>query len=274
MSRRKSYIAEAFYVGESIDLKRAEEHLKRYVFLNRDHPLILQFSRDSYIALTKFGVVVFWNVPAEGRRQFLAELAPFVRAQRREYLYSETSEVLIAGSDKITSQGIHLANIDTERIKIVSYAIAQSVALERYEDEVERNLLEMEAVISNLKTAGKAMLRERELLRQVGRALAVKQTAISHLSLFDKPEEVWESPELEKLYGALSAEFDLGVRFAVLDKKIEFLSESSRMLIEFLAEKRNAFLEWVIIILIAIGLIPYLGEIVRFLKSFLSTMTP
>jgi uncharacterized Rmd1/YagE family protein len=74
---------------------------------------------------------------------------------------------------------------------------------------------------------------------------------------------VWESPLLEKLYLQLAGEFDLGVRFAVLEKKLDFLSENTRMLMEFLAEKRNAFLELIIIFLIAIEVVPFLLEFLR-----------
>lgn len=260
MAKKKEYTVEAFSVGESVDLKRAEESLKHYVFLNRDHPLVLQFMKDSYIALTKFGVVVFWNVPEADRRRFFAELAPFVRSLRSHYPYSESIEVFIADGDHVTAKGIYLSMLEIERIKLVSYAIAQSVALERYEEEAEKHLGDLEVVITNLKNTGRALLRERDLLKHVGRILAVKQTAISHLSLFDKPEEVWESPALEKLYTLLSNEFDLQARFSVLDKKIDFLSENSRMLMEFLAEKRNAFLELIIILLIAIEVVPFIIE--------------
>ncbi len=274
MARKKEYTVEAFYVGESIDLRRAEDALKRYIFLNRDHPLVIQFTKDSYIALTKFGVVVFWNVSESERQKFLQELSPYIKSIRPRYSYSETSEVFISEHDNITAKGIHISILEVERIKLVSFAIAQSVALERYEEEVEEQLAELETVITNLKTTGKALLRESDLLKQVGRIMVVKQITISHLSLFDKPEEAWESPELEKLYSLLAAEFELEVRFSVLDKKIEFLSESSKILMEFLAEKRSAFLEWIIIILIAVGLIPYIGDIARFLKSILSTILP
>lgn len=262
-TKSNRWTPEALYVGELIDLKKVEDGLKRYSFLNRDHPLIFKFLEGKFVALTKFGVIILWNMDEASRRQILSELLPYIRAQRTAYPYTETIEIFIGETDRVTPKGVYVHELDVERIKIISYAIAQSVALERYEEDIERNLSDAESVITNLKTAGRFMLKERELLKQVGRALAVKQTAISHLSLFDKPEEVWESPELEKLYTLLSAEFDLSPRFNVLDKKIEFLSEASRMLMEILAERKSALLELIIIILIAIGLIPYLPDIFR-----------
>lgn len=266
------FVVEAFYVGESIDLKRVQENVKQYPFLNRDHPLILKFLKDKYVVLTKFGVVFFWNIAERQQKQFLRELAPFIRAKKEYYPYKEKVRIIIKEeehTDHVSSQKIYLSTLDINRIKIISYVVSQSVALERYEDDIETHLAELENVIENLKSAGRALLKERELLKQVGRVLSVKQNAVSHLSLFDKPEEVWESPELESLYNKMNVEFDLQVRFSVLDKKIDFLSENSRMLMEFMAEKKNAFLELIIIALILIEMIPLAVSFVRYLlKNF------
>lgn len=266
------FVTEVFYVGESIDLKKIQEGIKQYPFLNRDHPLVLKFLKDKYIVLTKFGGVSFWNIAERQQKQFLRELAPFVKAKKEYYPYKEKVRIIIKEGehvDYVSSQKISLSILDINRIKIISYVISQSVALEHYEDDIETHLNELENVIENLKNTGRALLKERELLKQVGRVLSVKQNAVSHLSLFDKPEEVWESPELESLYNKMNVEFDLQVRFSVLDKKIDFLSENSRMLMEFMAEKKNAFLELIIIILILIEMIPLVVDFVGYLlKSF------
>jgi uncharacterized Rmd1/YagE family protein len=255
------YIVEALYVGESIDLKKVQEGLKKYTFLNRDNPLLLEFLPRKYVALTNFGVVVFWNIGEQEQDQFLKDIFPFIKPQQEEYGYAESLDVFKnGGTDRATLKGVYVSSFDPERLKIISYAISQSVALERYENDIETSLEQMGAIATDLKNKGKVSLTEKDVLKQIGKVFTVKQTTISHLSLFDKPEEAWESPELEKLYTILSAEFDLPVRFSVLNRKSEFLSENSRLLMEFLAEKRNAFLEIIIIVLISIELIPLFLE--------------
>ena len=59
--------------------------------------------------------------------------------------------------------------------------------------------------------------------------------------MFDKPESIWESPDLEILYNKMSSEYDLKIRFDILDKKIGYLSDISKMMMEFLAEKETLF---------------------------------
>ncbi len=266
------YQAETIYIGESIDLKRVQESVKQYSYLNRDDPLVIKLLKDQYAVLTKFGTVTFWNVPGRLRQQFLAEVQPYVKNKKEHYPYDEDTRVLIGGGvEKVTFEKVYSAHLNVEKIKIISYVLSQSVALERYEDDIERNLSEFEMVVDNLKTKGKALFSEKKLLKQIGRVFSVKQTTVVHLALFDKPESIWESPDLETLYNRMSSEYDLKVRFDVLDKKIDYLSDISKMMMEFLAEKRNAFLETIIIVLIIfeIGLwfLPPFSEVWTYLSK-------
>lgn len=264
--------AETVYIGESVDLKKVQENVRQYAYLNRDHPLVVRLLKDQYAVLTKFGAVTFWNVPYRLRLDFLKEIRPFVKSKRGAYNYDEDTRVLVGGeATKITFDRIFLPKLAVEHIKIISYVLSQSVALERYEDEIETSLSEIGTIVENLKSSGQAMLTEKQLLRQIGNALSVKQTAVAHLSLFDKPEEVWESPELENLYNRMNAEYELQDRFDVLDEKIKYLSDISQMLMNFLAEKRNAFLETIIILLFVVDLtlwfLPPFPEVLRFIKG-------
>ncbi len=271
-SGHPKYLVDAIYVGESLDLKKLQEGIRRYNYLNRDDPLVLRLLKDQYAVLTKFGAVTFWNVPGKLRREFLKEIQPYVNSKKQYYPYDEDTKVIVGGNvEKVTFEKVYVAGLDVETIKIISYVLSRSVTLERYEDDIQTSLSEVESIVEHLKTIGKIPLSEKELLKQIGRVLSVKQTAISNLALFDKPDETWESPELERLYNSMDSEYDLKVRFEVLDKKIEYLSDISKMMMEFLAEKRNAFLELVIIFLIVfeIGLwfLPPFPEILNLISG-------
>lgn len=267
------YQVETIYIGESIDLKKVQESIKQYSYLNREDPLVVKLLKDQYAVLTKFGTVTFWNVPVRLRQQFLKEIQLFSKNKKEHYPYDEDTKVLIGGNlEKVTFEKVYSAHLNVEKIKIISYVLSQSVALERYEDDIESSLSELETVVDNLKTQGKALFSEKELLKQIGRVFSVKQTTVVHLALFDKPESIWESPDLETLYNRMSSEYDLKIRFDVLDKKINYLSDISKMMMEFLAEKRNAFLEIVIIVLIVIEIglwfLPPFSEVWLYLSKF------
>lgn len=271
-SKQVKYSIETIYIGEYIDLKKIQEGVKQYTFLNRDHPLVVRLLKDQYAVLTKFGAITFWNVPHRLRIQFLNELKPYIKAKKESYPYDEDTKVVVGGeTDKVTFEKVVLPHLDVNHIKIISFVLSQSVALERYEDEIDSSLSEVGVIVENLKSLGRAKLKEKSILKQIGKVLSVKQTAVAHLSLFDKPEEVWESPHLEIMHNRLSVEYDLRIRFDVLDKKINYLSDISQMLMNFLAEKRNAFLEIIIIILIAVDIvlwfIPPFPEVMNYLSK-------
>jgi len=264
--------AETLYLGESIDLKKVQENVKQYAYLNRDHPLVVRLLKDQYAVLTKFGAVTFWDVPYRLRVQFLKEIRSFVRSKKSDYPYDEDTKVLVGGeATKITFDKVFLPKLGAEEMKIISYVLSQSVALERYEDEIETSMSEIGTIVENLKSSGRALLSEKQLLRQIGNALSVKQTAVAHLSLFDKPEDVWESPELEEVYNRMNTEYELQDRFDILDEKIQYLSDTSQMLMNFLAEKRSEFLETIIILLFVVDLtlwfLPPFPEVAKYLLS-------
>ena len=262
--KSKKFHVETRYLGEQTDLKKLQENVKKYHYLNRDHPLVVQLLNEEYAVLSKFGTVTFWNVDKNLAREFLKEITTYIKSKRESYEYSDTLEVHIAGgSEKVTFEEIYLKSLDLEKIKIISYVSAQSVALDRYEDEINARLDELGKVVDNLKTSGRTRFNQESLLRQVGHILSVKQSTVSSLSLFDKPDETWKKEEIEKLYNRLRAEYELIDRFDVLNEKIDFLSENNTTLLNFIASQKANFLEWIVIILIVIEIVLFILELFK-----------
>jgi required for meiotic nuclear division protein 1 len=126
------------------------------------------------------------------------------------------------GEDKVLFNKIILSKLDKEKIQIISFVLSQSVALERYEVKIEQRLNELAKIIENIKLNLKKEFKEQYLLSQISDIFLIKQKAISHLSLFDKPDTTWEKPEIEKLYNKLYLYFELEDRFDILNEKLNF----------------------------------------------------
>jgi required for meiotic nuclear division protein 1 len=260
----KEFFLETYYLGDHIDLKKVQESLQHYHLLNQSHPLVLELLPGQFAVLTKFGTVSFWNVGADLARQFTEELLPFVESPRDPHRRMDTLNIYV-GTDveKATFEELYIKTIDLEKIKIVSYVSAQSVALERYEKEIDERLRDLGKVVENLKAAGTTRFNQSDLLKQIGHVLSVKQNAVSSLSLFDKPEETWEREEIEQLYDRLRTEYELRDRFDILNEKIDFLSENNTTLLNFISSQKANFLEWIVIILIVIELIVFVLDILK-----------
>ncbi|MCL5733222.1 MAG: hypothetical protein M1334_00970, partial [Patescibacteria group bacterium] len=59
----KKYLLTTRYVGDYIDLKKVQEGVKSYHYMNRDHPLVLRLLEDQYAVLTKFGTISYIVLP-------------------------------------------------------------------------------------------------------------------------------------------------------------------------------------------------------------------
>jgi len=258
---KKKFSVLAFYLGDSIDLKKLKETFREYPIITREHPIILKIEKGQYAVLTKFGTVTFWNVPKRLREKFIDAISSFVENFDKTYPYFDSLKVFIReGPEEVKFEKIYLSKIDKEKVQIISFALSQSVALERYEKEVENKIIEAEEIINSLKTGGLKWQKEKKLVSQIGEILAVKQRAISHLSLFDKPETTWERIEIERLYNKLYFELELGDRFDVLNEKIKFLSDHHKLLLDFISAQKSSFLELIIVILILVELFIFLFE--------------
>lgn len=258
------YHLETRYISDRIDLRKIQENVKKYKFLNRDHPLIVELLSEQYAVITRFGAVSFWNVNERLSHEFLKEIEPYVEKSELLHHHVDTLKIFIGGEEeRATFEELFIKSIDVEKIKIISYVSAQSVALDRYEEEINERLHELGRVVANLKTSGKAKFDQADILKQVGNVLSVKQRTVSSLSLFDKPDETWEREEIERLYDKLRSEYELRDRFDVLNEKIDFLSENNTILLNYLSSQKSNFLEVVVIILIVVEIILFVVELLR-----------
>ncbi|WP_342239006.1 hypothetical protein [Inquilinus sp. OTU3971] len=66
----------------------------------------------------------------------------------------------------------------------------------------------------------------------------------------EKPEPLWEFPELERLHARLEAEYELRDRARALDAKLDLLSRSCETLIGLVQARRSLRVEWYVVFLI------------------------
>jgi required for meiotic nuclear division protein 1 len=137
-------------------------------------------------------------------------------------------------------------------LKIISLALAQSVALDFFEGAVSRAMARFEPVVHALRDRGRLRLGHREAMKIVGFALEVHAAVLENLTLFDDPPETWESESLAHLDGALFAQFDLEERLSAIQQKLAYLTDAGARVMDALAHRKNVRLEWVVIVLIAV----------------------
>ena len=94
------------------------------------------------------------------------------------------------------------------------------------------------------------------ILRKTGQLLSLRAQLNLYSELTDSlPDLFWDSTptlNLETYYDQVGRALDVGIRIKVLNEKMDYAQEIASVLREQLSEKHGLFLEWTIIVLIAI----------------------
>ncbi len=231
--------------------------------LERDHvvstaPLTYKFGKDGFVTLFRYGVVVMMGLTPEEEEEVLpyAETAadpPGAAAAEEETvsidLTPDKDEQIMPGGP------IALKTITPDSLIVIADTLSKSVVLARDEREVTAVLELVEPFARQLAEKGRASAGRRTILRQIGNALLVQQRVSGRVAVTDKPDVLWDRPDLERLYARLEDEYELKERADALFRKLSVISESAEVLGDILDTKRSFRLEMIIVILIAVELL-------------------
>lgn len=201
----------------------------------------------------RWGAVVLFGASAAEEAAMIEALSPRLSGRLATPM-DETAEIE-AGADKdgIDAQGvIRLQDFSAPRLALLAEALAKSAALSDQEAKLASTLDWMEPVIGMLRRQGRLAIASRPLLRSIGAALSARSRAGARIQAEDKPELLWDHPELERLYAKLSDEFELADRSAALDRKLALIGETTTTLLSLIEARRSLGLEVAIVVLVGI----------------------
>ncbi|MGA9893930.1 MAG: RMD1 family protein, partial [Xanthobacteraceae bacterium] len=113
----------------------------------------------------------------------------------------------------------------------------------------------VEPFARQLAEKGRANAGRRTIFKQIGNALLVQQRVAGRVAVSDKPDVLWDRPDLERLYARLEDEYELRERADALFRKLSVIAETAQVLTDILDTKRSFRLEMIIVILIAVELL-------------------
>lgn len=263
-SQERSYqigVRADYYEGQ-IDLKQFRARFPHYPVL-ATNPLVLEPERYSYVILTRFGAVVFWDCSERVIEDFNADIETLPGALQRNDAVRDQLTVhvdLERDVDTVTFSEVWLRELTLEKLKIIALVLGQSVALDRFENEVTQALARFTPAIEALRKKGSLLLSESQVLQAVGFALEIRAAVLANLTLFDDPPETWESETLAYLDNLLYDQFDLEERLSAINQKLTFLTDMNSTLTTLLSNRKSHRLEWIVIILIFLEIVLFLFE--------------
>ncbi len=214
---------------------------------------MIALDNNSVATVSRYGVVVFFNATNEREESFLRELMPLV-SQPIATPQTETLALRVGPADDegLESGVFVLRELTIERIQLVGWVLARSVVLAEYESRIVKDFDRVEPFAVELQTRGLGGRKMSELVAHIGSALLTELRLVGRVEVREKPELLWEHPELDPLFLRLQSEFELNDRFTALDRKIELISRTVNTVLTLLQNRRSLRVEWYIVALIVL----------------------
>jgi required for meiotic nuclear division protein 1 len=80
--------------------------------------------------------------------------------------------------------------------------------------------------------------------------MLVQHRVSGRVAVAEKPDVVWDRPDLERLYARLQDEYELKERAEALSRKLSVISDTAEMLTDMIDTQRSLRLEVIIVLLI------------------------
>ena len=243
--------AHALNVGDRINTAGFEKDALSAV------PLALRVGHDGIAVVFRYGVVVLFNMSLEEEAAFLERLLPRIGGRlvppEEE---AATVELLGETGDQVASGGpIQVRDMSMARLLVVSDVLAKSVVLAHDEREVATVFETIEPFVRELASSGKFFRNRRGILKLIGEALLVQHHVSGRVAIADKPDALWDRPDLERLYARLEDEYELTARVETLNRKLEVVAETADTLADIIDTRRSLRLEIIVVVLIAVEIV-------------------
>ena len=219
-------------------------------------PLSFKVGERGMVVLFRYGVAVLFGLDEAQEAETLKGLEARVTAPER-VVEDEVAQILIRPDEdeQVTPAGaLQLRSATPEHLLIVADALAKSVALARDERQVATVFDALEPFAAGLAGRGRSPGGRAAILRTIGRALLVQHRVSGRVAVREKPDILWDRPDLERLYSRLEDEYELIERTETLDRKLAFISASASALVDLQDAERSLRLELVIVVLILLEL--------------------
>jgi required for meiotic nuclear division protein 1 len=250
----------SYQVADSIDIRSLRSAFKAHLHYSDSDELFYEERSDHYIYIFKYGVVSFLNYEAMEASSFLQFLVPFCKNKFTQDLSDEFLIVPDAKADKIGYNKVEIISADREVLRMIMLNVSQSVALDYFSEQTTALLEETNYHTQILEMKGKLAISGLNLKKFIGKTLLLKNRIAENLYIFDSPAETWEDERLDKLHNDLKRNFELQERFRNVSEGLGIVKENLELFKDILQYRNSVFLEWIVIILIAVEVVHFFLE--------------
>lgn len=232
-------------------------------------PLAFRVGPRGFVALFRFGVAVLVGLSPVEEDDVLSKIKARIGGER-DRIDDETAvlEISPEHDDRIPPGGpLLLKDLAPQRFLVVADALAKSVSMGRDERAVSAVFDVIEPFAQRLAKDGRPPGNRRSMLKLIGQALLVQHRVSGRIAIEEKPDVLWDRPDLERLYARLEDEYELKERAGTLKRKLDVIVETARAMTDVIEADRATRLESTIVVLILAEILITLMQIIFFGKA-------
>lgn len=209
---------------------------------------------EGYAVVFRYGALVLVGLaPAEEE----AVLARYAQSPQPPIEEERVELVLAPDQDEgLTADGrLQIRALTPAHVLVLADILAKSIALARYEREIAAVFDTIEPAAARLAVSGRIPSARKELLQLIGAALLAQHRVSGRIAFAEKPDALWDHPELERLYARLEDEYEIIERGTLLHGKVEVVASAAQTFTDMMDTARSVRLEVLIVVLILAELI-------------------
>ena len=216
----------------------------------------LCFRRNGgYAVIFRYGAVVMVGLEPADEQAILTQYArdPGSQPAEEERLELATNP----GQDEgvATDGALQIKALTPGNVLVLADILAKSVALARYEHEVANVFDTIEPAASTLAVSGRTPKSRKALLQLIGSSLLAQHRVSGRIAFAEKPDILWEHPELERFYARLEDEYEIIERGTLLNGKVSVVASAAQTFTDMIDTERSTRLEILIVVLILAELV-------------------
>ena len=235
----------AYHLGDRLDFGHVDVALENKVLRKDSTFRLFKISEDAFVYFKDFGAVVFVNVNEDEQKSTFRRLSFHDLSPERYFI--EVSEIAVERED---FSNILIPEYNVDMLHITCLNVAQSLALDHYQKEVDLLLEKTRVMSAELERTGRIRYSRKYLAKLIGEIMSLRNRMADNLYIFEAPPLAWQDPELTKIDEMMSNRFDFSNRHKSIQNSVAVIKENHEFFNDLLQHKHSSLLEWIIIVLI------------------------
>jgi len=245
----------AYQIAENTNIKKFKAEYTGTLINSSPFELFYKYEQG-YVFILNYGIVVFANVDDIQCSSFISLLTKYCMNHLDNRLLEDfTIEKKEIPQPEFSYNSLSVNEINNDVIRIAMLQVAQSLALDFYQEAAQQLFDDTVNLTVQLEAFGRLKISKRKLLKFIGKTLNTKNRIIDNLYIFDTPSVVWEDEFLGKVNDGLTKTFDISIRFKELEYMLKLVESNLSVFVELTNAKESKRLEWIVIILIFIEIL-------------------